>query len=191
VAQGFVHDDIVLEVVMVVGCIATDARCAILLANSGLIQALAEILEDQSNNDEIVLQVIYSMYCLVRHSETREVILNELSAADVPPHRNLVNMIIEMLQHKCDRIRVTSSLFLDVIMDVDEQQMDKQIQMGNANAVRGYTQAGYSLCQWPLCSSRAATGGTVGAADSNAQVRVVQRGVDEGDRGRCAAGGLL
>ena len=107
------------------------------------------------------------------------------------PERGTIEAVIEMLQHKCDRIRVTSSLFLDVIMDVDEQQMDKQIQMGNANAVRGYTQAGYSLRWRPLCSSCAAIGGTVGAADSNAQVRVVQRGVDEGDRGRCAAGGLL
>ena len=72
---GFVHDDIVLEVIMVIGVIATEPRCSSILANSGLIDGLAQLMEYQKGDDEMVLQLCYTFYCLVRQTDTREVIL--------------------------------------------------------------------------------------------------------------------
>ena len=107
---SFVHDDIVLEVVMVVGVIASDGRCAVMIANSGLVQALAQMMEDQAD-DEIVLQLVYTLYCLVRHAETRDVILNELSTEDIPAHRNLVKIMIEILNVSASFMLLPTHLF--------------------------------------------------------------------------------
>ena len=41
---GAAEDDLVLEVVMLVGTVATDDSCAAMLAKSGIIQSLIELL---------------------------------------------------------------------------------------------------------------------------------------------------
>ena len=81
---GFVHDDIVLEVIMVIGVISTEPRCSSILANSGLVDGLAQLMEYQKGDDEMVLQLCYTFYCLVRQTDTREVILVRVLLATCP-----------------------------------------------------------------------------------------------------------
>ena len=61
---GFAQDDIVLEVIMVIGVIATDPSCAPMIANSRLISGLQQLLDYQKEDDEMVLQV--GAVCLLR-----------------------------------------------------------------------------------------------------------------------------
>ena len=46
-----------------------------MLANSGLVDSLAQLMEYQKGDDDMMLQLCYTFYCLVRHTDTREVIL--------------------------------------------------------------------------------------------------------------------
>ena len=91
-----------------------------MLANSGLVDSLAQLMEYQKGDDDMMLQLCYTFYCLVRHTDTREVILTV--------HRSMVETMIDLLQDKNDRIRRTASNFLDVVMDVDEE-MAQEIRM--------------------------------------------------------------
>eukprot|EP01052_Picozoa_sp_SAG31_P028482 SAG31_NODE_2753_length_5141_cov_3.640619_6_plen_78_part_00 len=54
---GFAQDDIVLEVIMAIGVIATEPKCAPMIANSRLISGLRELFDHQKEDDEMVLQV--------------------------------------------------------------------------------------------------------------------------------------
>lgn len=56
---GFAQDDIVLEVIMVIGVIATEPKCAPLIANSRLISGLQQLMDYQKEDDEMVLQVCW------------------------------------------------------------------------------------------------------------------------------------
>ena len=49
VFTGAAEDDLVLEVVMLVGTVAMDDSCAAMLAKSGIIQCLIELLNGKSS----------------------------------------------------------------------------------------------------------------------------------------------
>merc|ERR1711988_677223 len=103
---GFAQDDIVLEVIMIVGVIATEPNCAPMIANSRLISGLQQLLDYQKDDDEMVLQIVYTFYCLIRAKETRDAIL------DSTDHVALVELMIDTLQDKHEAIRSIASNLL-------------------------------------------------------------------------------
>lgn len=54
---GATEDDMVLEVVILVGTVLTDPDCAPLVASSGIVQLMIDLLKAKQEDDEIVLQV--------------------------------------------------------------------------------------------------------------------------------------
>jgi hypothetical protein len=74
---GFSEDDVVLECVMVVGNMALCVESAEHIARSRLPSMLQEILLEKREDEEIVLQLVYTFHCLLIHDELRDVVLQD------------------------------------------------------------------------------------------------------------------
>ncbi|XP_041482280.1 kinesin-associated protein 3 [Lytechinus variegatus] len=109
---GAAEDDLVLEVVMLVGTVATDDSCAAMLAKSGIIQSLIELLNAKQEDDEIVCQIVYVFYQMVFHEATREVIIKLTQA---PAY------LIDLMHDKNAEIRKVCDNTLDIISEFDEE----------------------------------------------------------------------
>lgn len=88
-----VDDELTLNVVVLVGTLCADDACAEVLARSGIIQILIELLHGKKNaligrrecfsllarqeDDEVVLQICYVFYQLCFHKSTRNVIIKK------------------------------------------------------------------------------------------------------------------
>lgn len=55
-------DDVVLQCVILIGTVLADDVSAQLVARSGIVQNLVELLQARQEDDEIVLQVVYVLY---------------------------------------------------------------------------------------------------------------------------------
>ncbi|KAF4799805.1 Kinesin-associated protein 3 [Turdus rufiventris] len=116
---GSAEDDLVLEVVIMIGTVSMDDSCAALLAKSGIIPALIELLNAQQEDDEFVCQIIYVFYQMVFHQATRDVIIKETQA---PAY------LIDLMHDKNAEIRKVCDNTLDIIAEYDEEWA-KKIQM--------------------------------------------------------------
>uniref|UniRef100_A0A8C9FT32 Kinesin associated protein 3 n=1 Tax=Pavo cristatus TaxID=9049 RepID=A0A8C9FT32_PAVCR len=96
---GSAEDDLVLEVVIMIGTVSMDDSCAALLAKSGIIPALIELLNAQQEDDEFVCQIIYVFYQMVFHQATR----------DAPAY------LIDLMHDKNAEIRKVCDNTLDII----------------------------------------------------------------------------
>lgn len=75
---GFSEDDLVLECVMVTGLVACDPAGASLLAvQDKFLAVLQELLAEKQDDDEIILQLLYTFHCLVLTDETRDLIMQD------------------------------------------------------------------------------------------------------------------
>lgn len=74
---GNVDDDLVLDVIVLVGAVCIDDACANMLSKSGIIEILIEILNAKQEDDEIVLQIVYVFYQMIFHKSTREIIIKK------------------------------------------------------------------------------------------------------------------
>ncbi|KFW64786.1 Kinesin-associated protein 3, partial [Pygoscelis adeliae] len=108
---GSAEDDLVLEVVIMIGTVSMDDSCAALLAKSGIIPALIELL-----NDDVVCQIIYVFYQMVFHQATRDVIIKETQA---PAY------LIDLMHDKNAEIRKVCDNTLDIIAEYDEEWAKK------------------------------------------------------------------
>ena len=116
-----------LQIVILIGTMATDEDCAKLMADSGIIHKLIELLNCailyptdcirmlnyikcpvpvKQEDDEIVCQTIYVFYQLTFHQSTRELILQRTQA---PAY------IIDLMHDKNDEIRKVCDMTLDII----------------------------------------------------------------------------
>lgn len=109
---GAAEDDLVLEVVMLVGTVAMDDACAAMLSISGIIQSLIELLNAKQEDDEIVCQIVYVFYQMVFHEATREVIIKQTQA---PAY------LIDLMHDKNAEIRKVCDNTLDIISEFDEE----------------------------------------------------------------------
>ncbi|KAM4654763.1 kinesin-associated protein 3 isoform 2-T2 [Amazona ochrocephala] len=113
---GSAEDDLVLEVVIMIGTVSMDDSCAALLAKSGIIPALIELLNAQQEDDEFVCQIIYVFYQMVFHQATRDVIIKETQA---PAY------LIDLMHDKNAEIRKVCDNTLDIIAEYDEEWAKK------------------------------------------------------------------
>ncbi|MEQ2208249.1 Kinesin-associated protein 3 [Xenoophorus captivus] len=74
---GSAEDDLILEVVILIGTVSMDDSCAAMLAKSGIIPALIDLLNAQQEDDEFVCQILYVFYQMVFHKATRDVIIKD------------------------------------------------------------------------------------------------------------------
>ncbi|KAG7248359.1 hypothetical protein CRUP_037869, partial [Coryphaenoides rupestris] len=74
---GSAEDDLILEVVIMIGTISMDDAGAAMLADAGVIPALIELLNAQQEDDEFVCQIVYVFYQMVFHQVTRDIIIKD------------------------------------------------------------------------------------------------------------------
>ncbi|XP_041849149.1 kinesin-associated protein 3-like [Melanotaenia boesemani] len=109
---GSAEDDLILEVVIMIGTVSTDDACAAMLAKSGIIPALIELLNAQQEDDEFVCQIVYVFYQMVFHQATRDVIIKDTQA---PAY------LIDLMHDKNAEIRKVCDNTLDIIAEYDEE----------------------------------------------------------------------
>ncbi|CAK6977724.1 kinesin-associated protein 3a isoform X1 [Scomber scombrus] len=109
---GSAEDDLILEVVIMIGTVSMDDSCAALLAKSGIIPALIELLNAQQEDDEFVCQIVYVFYQMVFHKATRDVIIKDTQA---PAY------LIDLMHDSNAEIRKVCDNTLDIIAEYDEE----------------------------------------------------------------------
>ncbi|XP_028283091.1 kinesin-associated protein 3-like [Parambassis ranga] len=109
---GSAQDDLILEVVIMIGTVSMDDACAAMLAKSGIIPALIELLNAQQEDDEFVCQIVYVFYQMVFHQATRDVIIKDTQA---PAY------LIDLMHDKNAEIRKVCDNTLDIIAEYDEE----------------------------------------------------------------------
>ncbi|XP_039632290.1 kinesin-associated protein 3-like [Polypterus senegalus] len=109
---GLAEDDMILEVVIMIGTVSLDPCCASMLAKSGIIPALIELLNAQQEDDEFVCQIVYVFYQMVFHQETRDVIIQE---TQVPAY------LIDLMHDKNSEVRKVCDNTLEIIAEHDEE----------------------------------------------------------------------
>ncbi|XP_047443814.1 kinesin-associated protein 3a [Mugil cephalus] len=109
---GSAEDDLILEVVIMIGTVSMDDSCAAMLAKSGIIPALIDLLNAQQEDDEFVCQIVYVFYQMVFHKATRDVIVNETQA---PAY------LIDLMHDNNAEIRKVCGNTLDIIAEYDEE----------------------------------------------------------------------
>lgn len=116
IKPGNAEDDLVLEVVIMTGTIASDESCASMLASSGIIHDLIELLRAKQEDDELVLQIVYVFYQMVFHQATRNVIVKETQA---PAY------LIDLMHDKNEEVRKVCDNTLDIISECDKEWGEK------------------------------------------------------------------
>ncbi|XP_034244618.1 kinesin-associated protein 3 isoform X2 [Thrips palmi] len=108
---GKSEDDLVLEVVMLLGTVAADENCASVLCKADLLLSLIELLKAKQEDDEMVLQIVFVFYQMARHHLTREYLIKETEA---PAY------LIDLMHDKNSEIRKLCDACLDVIKECNE-----------------------------------------------------------------------
>ncbi|XP_043270481.1 kinesin-associated protein 3 isoform X2 [Venturia canescens] len=108
---GKVQDDLVLEVVVLLGTAACDEDCARLLCKADILLSLIELLKAKQEDDEIVLQIIYVFYQISKHDSTRDYLIRETEAP---------GYLIDLMHDKNPAIRKVCDACLDVIAMCDK-----------------------------------------------------------------------
>uniref|UniRef100_A0A8C3PY99 Kinesin associated protein 3 n=1 Tax=Chrysolophus pictus TaxID=9089 RepID=A0A8C3PY99_CHRPC len=117
---GSAEDDLVLEVVIMIGTVSMDDSCAALLAKSGIIPALIELLNAQQEDDEFVCQIIYVFYQMVFHQATRDVIIKETHIFLMIKHTELLLLICYCCYLSFLIFSIISDVYVDLIQVIQK-----------------------------------------------------------------------
>ncbi|PSN55423.1 Kinesin-associated protein 3 [Blattella germanica] len=113
---GKFEDDLVLEVVILLGTAASDEGCAMLLCKADILLSLIELLKAKQEDDEMVLQIIYVFYMISRHTTTRDYLIKETEA---PAY------LIDLMHDKNTQIRKVCNHCLNIIADWNKDWADR------------------------------------------------------------------
>lgn len=119
ITPGTCEDDLILEVVVLIGTVAADEACAELLAKSGILKSLVDLLNAKQEDDEVVLQIVYVFHHMIRHTITRDLMIKD---TQVPAY------LIDLMHDKNVEIRKVCDSSLDLIAEFDEEWA-KRIQL--------------------------------------------------------------
>jgi len=110
---GFSEDDIVLEVIIFIGNIATDGACAPHIVKSRVLGYMYQLLTEKQEDDEFVLQILYAFYTLIFYQEVRDALLSQTQ---------LVTYLVDLMYDKNPEVCKLADLTLDVILEFNEDQ---------------------------------------------------------------------
>jgi hypothetical protein len=116
---GASEDDIMLEIIIFIGTCVSDPQCAPIFANSQLVAVLYDLMADKQEDDEMVLQITYTLFRCLQHESTRDVLLN---------HTQVVSYFVDLLYDKNAEIRKMADQTLDLVMEYDAEWA-KQIRL--------------------------------------------------------------
>ncbi|XP_059490596.1 kinesin-associated protein 3 isoform X2 [Neocloeon triangulifer] len=104
--SGRSEDDLVLEIVVLLGTTAMDEACANLLCKAEVLQDLIELLKAKQEDDEVVLQIIFVFFQLCKHPASMDYLIQETEAAAY---------LIDLMHDKNAEIRRVCDNTLDII----------------------------------------------------------------------------
>ena len=64
------EDDLVLDIIVLIGAVCNDDACANMLSKSGIVEILINMLNAKQEDDEIVLQIVYVFYQMIFHKSS-------------------------------------------------------------------------------------------------------------------------
>ena len=105
-------DDIVLQVITVIGTILSDEDCADQVARSGIVQNLMELLAARQEDDEMVLQIVFVFYKLLFYESSRKIIMS---------HPKTITYLIDLMYDKNAEIKRVCNGALTIVMQFDEE----------------------------------------------------------------------
>uniref|UniRef100_A0A914XR60 Kinesin-associated protein 3 n=1 Tax=Plectus sambesii TaxID=2011161 RepID=A0A914XR60_9BILA len=105
---GVAEDDLLLEIVVMCGTVATDKSGAQMLLSNGVVDSLIGLLSAKQEDDEIVLQIVYVFYQMMFHDGLRQKLLAD---TQVPAY------LIDLMHDKNSQIRNMCDNTLQVIAD--------------------------------------------------------------------------
>mmetsp|Transcript_18844 Transcript_18844/g.45016 ORF Transcript_18844/g.45016 Transcript_18844/m.45016 type:complete len:791 (+) Transcript_18844:200-2572(+) len=113
--QGVVDDDILLEIVIFVATLCTEAT-AHKLVQSGLVTKMYNLMSEKKEDDEFVLQIVYTFHKLLMFGPTKDELLENTS---------VIFYLVDLLQDTNKEVRKTASKALDVVQDTNEEWATK------------------------------------------------------------------
>ena len=107
-----IEDDLLISIVMVIGCFASTEKSCSLFAEPRLLRLLVEHIADKLYDEEIALQSIYTIFKLLLHQDSREYICRE---------SEFINIIQQLSNDKNSQIKMYADLCMDIIMDYGDE----------------------------------------------------------------------
>jgi len=131
-------DDIVLNLIILVGSTLCDEECAKLVAASGIAPDLDTILNTRDHDDEMVLQIVYVYYKLLYFEATRKIVIGSADTMDT------MEYLLRLANDDNPVIKKICNGALEIAMQFDEEIAErvKEIQFeahngGWINAMQG------------------------------------------------------
>lgn len=123
---GFADDDVLLQVIQLMGTMANDFKAGPMLGNARLARMLYDVLNEKNGDVDIILQGVFTIFKLLLQPQSRDAIIK---------HEMLTNKLLEYVIDANVTIRHYSNMSLDIIMEHDEdwreQIREKRFQGSN------------------------------------------------------------
>eukprot|EP00741_Cyanophora_paradoxa_P016640 tig00000198_g16069.t1 len=123
---GATEDDVILECIIFLGAFAGDADCAQQIARTKLLVQLYELIAAKQEDDEMVLQLCFTLSRLMLFEDIRLYLINQTQ---------IVQYLVSFMQDRNETIRAVADGMTDMIMESDEQWAkrirQKKFQMWN------------------------------------------------------------
>ncbi|XP_059490595.1 kinesin-associated protein 3 isoform X1 [Neocloeon triangulifer] len=121
--SGRSEDDLVLEIVVLLGTTAMDEACANLLCKAEVLQDLIELLKAKQEDDEVVLQIIFVFFQLCKHPASMDYLIQETGMSNGNQGKFYTNYyiteaaayLIDLMHDKNAEIRRVCDNTLDII----------------------------------------------------------------------------
>lgn len=108
--------ELVLQVIILLSTAAADENCAKLLCDNGIMKKLIDLLKTHQEDDEIVLQIIYTFYVTLWHKDNIHYLIEK---TDVPAY------LVDLLQDNNKNIRKICNTCLNIISEYDSVWADR------------------------------------------------------------------
>jgi hypothetical protein len=102
------EDDVLLEIVILVGTLCADKECAAMIAQAPVIQSLCSMFVEKMEDQEITLQTLYAMLQFMLYPSTQKIFLTQKQA---------IAHVLTLLMSDNDIIRKITDMLLDHIME--------------------------------------------------------------------------
>ncbi|CAH8643167.1 unnamed protein product [Heterobilharzia americana] len=105
-----IEDDIILEIVRMLGAICQDPDAGRLVIESGIVHSLISLLNAKQEDDEIVFQIIFTFFQLIFHESTRNLMVKTTQA---------IAYLVDLMHDKNADIRKLCDITLDIISEYE------------------------------------------------------------------------
>ncbi|KND02983.1 uncharacterized protein SPPG_02058 [Spizellomyces punctatus DAOM BR117] len=109
-------DDVTLEIVILLGTMANDENIGPMVARTGILPLLMELMIAKEDDDEMILQIIYCAYQFLLLDSTRTMLINKTQ---------LVSYLIDLLYDRNVEIRKMCDVCLDLICETNTEYLSK------------------------------------------------------------------